>query len=183
MEWETILKAPGYPKSNLSDYPKDEDEARELANSPFGGDWKEIISALEERNPEAAKRLKEAVENKNTGSGKKRRSPDTWEIEEARALSIPIEAYIDITEEAEERAKGSTPKSRADIGYVYIMQDKKSKRVEMFFDEEMGNDMGYQTLDYYDLENVISYWEDAAFEWYFTQQLEKYKTTGEKEKE
>ena len=63
------------------------------------------------------------------------------------------------------------------------MQDKKSKRVEMFFDEEMGNDMGYQTLDYYDLENVISYWEDAAFEWYFTQQLEKYKSTGEKEKE
>ena len=25
--------------------------------------------------------------------------------------------------------------------------------------------------------------EDAAFEWYFTQQLEKYKSTGEKEKE
>ena len=63
------------------------------------------------------------------------------------------------------------------------MQDKKSKRVEMFFDEDMGNDMGYQTLDYYDLENVISYWEDAAFEWYFTQQLEKHKSTGEKEKE
>ena len=175
MKWAKILK--------VSDFPKDKDEARELANSPFSGDWKDIISALEERNPEGAKRLKEALANKNTGSGKKRRSPDTWEIEHAQALSIPIDAYIDITDEAQHLALDSTPKSRADIGYIYIMQDKKSKRVEMFFDEDMGNDMGYQTLDYYDLENVISYWEDAAFEWYFTQQLEKHKSTGEKEKE
>tara|TARA_R110000824_G_scaffold35603_2_gene111390 strand:- start:14902 stop:15429 length:528 start_codon:yes stop_codon:yes gene_type:complete len=175
MEWLNILKEEKHDGENYR---------RVFESAPdFKGDWKSILTELEDRNPEAAKALSDALQNKNTGSGNKKRSPEDWEIEEARSLSLPIDAYIDITEEASKLAEESTPKSRADIGYIYIMQDKKTKRVEMFFDEDMGNDMGYQTLDYYDLENVISYWEDASFEWYFTQQLEKHKSTGEKEKE
>lgn len=170
MEWLNILKT-GFGNRPYG------------AKEDFEGDWKSIIAEMEESNPEAAKALQEALGRKNTGSGREKRTPEDWEIEEARSLSLPIDAYIDITEEASKLAEESTPKSRADIGYIYIMQDKKTKRVEMFFDEDMGNDMGYQTLDYYDLENVISYWEDASFEWYFTQQLEKHKSTGEKEKE
>lgn len=178
MNWETILKA--------RDWSRDLDTGRMGDPEPSlleAGDWKAIVAQLEEHNPEAAKKLQEALDNQNTGSGKKKYTPESWEIEEAKALSIPVDAYVDISDEAEKLAEDSTPDSMSEVSYIHIMQSKETKKIELFFDKELGVDMGYQEVDTYNLDGVIDYWKEASYEWFFTKQLEKYKSTGEKGKE